>query len=61
MDNAFYFCVMEMSCGEVEYLPELMYKYNMFTGNNVFEKDQRRSRVDNAAKIKMKMPYKCIK
>ena len=43
-----------MSCGYVEYLPELTYKYNMFTGNNVFEKDGKKSREHNAALIKAK-------
>jgi glycosyltransferase involved in cell wall biosynthesis len=56
VDNAFYFCLMEMSCGEVEYLPELAYKYSMFTGNNVFEQARKTSRAENAAKIKKKAP-----
>jgi hypothetical protein len=49
VDNAFYFCVLEMSCGEVEYIPELTYKYNMFTGNNVFEQARKTNRAANAA------------
>lgn len=54
VDNAFYFCVLEMSCGEVEYLAELTYKYNMFTGNNVFEQAKKVDRAKNAAQIRQK-------
>jgi hypothetical protein len=35
VDNAIFYPVFEMACGEVEYLPEITYKYNTYTGNNV--------------------------
>lgn len=60
VDNAFYFCVLELSCGGVEYLPELTYKYNMFTGNNIFEQARKSERASNAAKIRNKTAYSCI-
>ena len=33
-DNALFFSAMEMSCGRVEYIPELEYWYNANTGIN---------------------------
>lgn len=52
--------MLELSCGEVEYLPELSYRYNMFTGNNIFEQARKSSRNRNAAEIREKQPYPCL-
>jgi hypothetical protein len=45
VDNAIFYPIFEMSCGEVEYLNEITYKYNTYTGNNVdnMEEEYRKS------------------
>ena len=35
VDNAMFYPIFEMSCGEVDYLSQILYKYNTFTGQNV--------------------------
>lgn len=49
-----------MSCGEVEYLSEITYKYNTYTGNNVdnMEEEFRKS---TSQQIREKKTYKCLK
>jgi hypothetical protein len=33
-DNAYMYAMLELSCGRVEYIPEITYKYNVGTGYN---------------------------
>jgi hypothetical protein len=48
-----------MACSRIQYLPEITYKYNTLTGNNIAMKeyDVRKSTADE---IKQKQKYQCI-
>lgn len=60
VDNAMYYPVFELSCGEVHYLPEITYKYNTYTGNNVdnLEEEFRRS---TSQEIRQMERWECLK
>lgn len=48
-----------MVCGRIHYLPEIAYKYNTFTGNNIATKDIN-LRKSTADEIRQKQKYQCI-
>jgi hypothetical protein len=60
VDNAIFYPVFELSCGEVVYLPEITYKYNTYTGNNVdnLEEEYRRS---TSEEIRGRERERCLK
>lgn len=60
VDNAIFFSIFELSCGRVYYIPEITYKYNYMTGNNVYAKQKFRYRKNTTRQILSKEIYKCV-
>jgi hypothetical protein len=58
-DEAFLFPILEMACGNIEYINEVTYLYNAGTGSNVktlYHDEQER----NAIYIRLLPKYDCL-
>ena len=60
VDNAMFYPIFEMSCGQVQYLGEVLYKYNTFTGQNVDNMPYWMRKQTNDD-INAKKKYTCLK
>ena len=51
---------MEMACGKVDYVPEMLYWYNSMTGSNDWRQIKTSTYQDAYNGILSKKPYLCI-